>query len=72
VSPIPRPLSFVAALRPSYWAFVREEADYLISARGPAARDYAAAEAEEALSPAWTAFMRRVRAAIVRRQRGDR
>ena len=59
-------------LFPSYWALVRDEADYLMGACGPAAGDYAAVEAEESLSPAWTAFMRRVHARILREQRGGR
>jgi hypothetical protein len=59
-------------LFPSYWALVRDEADYLIEACGPSAGDYAAVEAEEALSPAWTAFMRRVQACIHRQQRNGR
>jgi hypothetical protein len=56
-------------LFPAYWALVREEADYLIDACGPTAQAYCAVEAEEALSPAWTAFMRRVRKDIARRER---
>ena len=56
-------------LLPSYWALVRDEADYLIGACGPAAGRYAAVEAEESLSPAWSAFMRRVRTRILREQR---
>jgi hypothetical protein len=56
-------------LLPSYWALVRDEADYLIEACGAAAGDYAAVEADESLSPAWTAFMRRVRSRILRQQR---
>jgi hypothetical protein len=57
-------------LLPAYWTMVREEADYLMQACGPRAQAYAAVEAEEALSPAWTAFMRRVRKNIARRERG--
>jgi hypothetical protein len=56
-------------LFPSYWALVKDEADYLMDACGPKAGDYAASEAEDSLSPAWTAFMRRVRARILRQQR---
>lgn len=67
----PRPPVVMLPLFPSYWALVRDEADYLIGACGPAAGDYAAVEADEFLSPAWTAFMRRVRARILRQQRNE-
>ena len=74
VSPVqsPRPPIAMLPLFPSYWALVRDEADYLMGACGSAAGDYAAVEAEESLSPAWTAFMRRVRSRILRQQGGRR
>jgi hypothetical protein len=66
--PVRRALAFVLPLLPSYWALVREEAEYLIGACGAKARAYAAAEAEDAASPVWSAFMRRVESCIARRE----
>ncbi len=58
----------ILPLSPAYWALVREEADYLMGACGPTAQAYCLNEAEDALSPAWTAFMRRVRKTIAQRE----
>jgi hypothetical protein len=56
---------------PPYWTAVGREADLLISAFGASrAAGYAREEAEDALSPAWATFMRRVRISIERRAAG--
>jgi hypothetical protein len=56
---------------PPYWTAVNREADLLISAFGASrAASYAREESEDALAPAWAAFMRRVRASIERRAVG--